>query len=186
MEVTYYFDVGHGSFWTDIANAFDGGLATFAHTSTDGGYLSGNSTTCGGSDLGTITKVEIRVYAYGDGDDRIDISFGLEPTTPEYQITPGSSEGWTVYVDVTDDPNVNGWTWAKIADLLAEAFCRLYAEFAKVAKGNTLYCAMVEIRVTYTPPSVYPYRRRTLKGTGPYSGRRGFDETTGHRRGFWP
>lgn len=35
------------------------------------------------------------------------------------------------------------------------------------------------------PPS-YPYHRRTLKGTGPYSGRRGFDETTGHRRGFWP
>lgn len=37
------------------------------------------------------------------------------------------------------------------------------------------------------PPLGYPYHRRTLKGVGqPYSGRRGFDETTGHRRGFWP
>jgi len=33
-------------------------------------------------------------------------------------------------------------------------------------------------------PPGYPYHRYTLKAGG--SGRRGFDETTGHRRGFWP
>ena len=33
--------------------------------------------------------------------------------------------------------------------------------------------------------SGYPYRRHTLKEPG-HSGRRGYDETTGHRRGFWP
>ena len=32
---------------------------------------------------------------------------------------------------------------------------------------------------------VYPYHRYTLKSTT-HSGRRGYDEVTGHRRGFWP
>ena len=36
------------------------------------------------------------------------------------------------------------------------------------------------------PPPGYPYHRYTLKTGAPHSGRRGFDETTGHRRGFWP
>lgn len=33
-------------------------------------------------------------------------------------------------------------------------------------------------------PPGYPYHRYTLRAGG--SGRRGFDEVTGHRRGFWP
>lgn len=42
-----------------------------------------------------------------------------------------------------------------------------------------------EIELTYAPAPLYPMHRRTLKEPA-HSGRRGFDEVTGHRRGFWP
>lgn len=159
-EVTYYFDVGLGV-WSDPSYAFDNILSNFASTANDGYYEQGQETNCDGTDLGTITKVEIRLYAYGDGNDRIDISFGGSPTTPEYQLIPAASEGWTGYVDVTSDPNVNGWTWAKIADPTPD--CIL--EYDKSGKGNTMYCAKVEIRVTYTPSAGY-YHGLTVQGVG--------------------
>ena len=62
-----------------------------------------------------------------------------------------SSTGWSAYVDVTGDPQVNGWTWEKVNNLSAYTGAMCVAEFNKVGKGNTMYCAKVEIRVTYTP-----------------------------------
>lgn len=187
-EVTYYWDALYtcGN-WAPCLSLADGLLTTFAATNLGGDQAGVESTTCPGTDLGTITKVELRVYGYGDGDDRIDLAFISDMST-EYQFTMPVSAGWSSYADVTNDPNVNGWTWAKVKDIYTEIAKALYIEFDKVGKANTMRCAMVEIRVTYTPsgPPTYPYHRRTLKGTGPYSGRRGFDEITGHRRGFWP
>lgn len=52
--------------------------------------------------------------------------------------------------------------------------------------GSTIELWDIWLEGDYEEVPGYPYHRRTLKGTGPYSGRRGFDEITGHRRGFWP
>ncbi len=153
-DITYYYDTSFGGSapWTDRANAFDGNLATFASTSGSGDYLRSGTTTCDGTDLGTITKVEVRVYGYGDGDDRIDVSFSaLSPGTPEYQFTMPASEAWSAYADVTADANISGWTWAKVEDLSAGAGLDICAEKNNVGKGDTMYCSKVEIRVTYTP-----------------------------------
>lgn len=153
-EVTYYYDERVGGFWTDHAKLYDGSLETFAYTSVHGYTDRSNKTTCPGTDLGTITKVELRVYAYGDGDDTIVLRIELTPT---YVVTPGTSPGWSSYVDVTADPIIGGWTWAKVADLSnVYELCDLVVEFAKSGKGNTMYCAKVEIRVTYTPVVAVP------------------------------
>ena len=154
-EITYYWDEYDSSplTWTSESGAFDGSLEYAANTASDGYYLQGTATTCPGDDLGTITKVEIRCYGYGDGDDRIDISFNsvdTGPTTPEYQITmPPLPKDWSSYVDVTNDSNVNGWTWAKIANLYSESSLVLVAEYDKSGKGDTMRCFMIQIRVTY-------------------------------------
>lgn len=147
-EVTYYFDVRSLLSWTfSPSNMIDGFLTTYASETTDGKKQELTETTGPGIDLGTITKVELRVYAYGDGDDRIDLSF-VVTMNPEYQTTPGTSAGWGAYQDVTADPIIDGWTWAKVASLPE---CELFVELDCVAKANTMYCAKVEIRVTYTP-----------------------------------
>lgn len=145
-EVTYYYDAYVASQWANPANIVDGSLATYASCASSGDEVIVSSTTSDGTNLGTITKVELRGYGYGDGNDRIDFSFHVSRDT-EYQVTMPASEGWCAYQDVTDDPYINGWTWAKVAN--APPYLRL--EYAKVKAGNPIYCAKVEIRVTYTP-----------------------------------
>lgn len=172
-EVNYYFDGSEpGEAWVNAYRMNDNDLGTFAYIATDGAIQTENSNTCPGTDLGTITKVELRCYGYGDGDDRID----LMPFATEYQLVMPSSVGWSTYADIT--PEKGSWVWNDIVVL------DCVVEYDKVGKANTMYCAKVEIRVTYTPPTAYPYRRHTLQEPT-HSGRRGFDETTGHRRGYW-
>ncbi len=77
---------------------------------------------------------------------RIDLSFYNEQSN-EYQLTMPSSPGWSAYADVTNDLKSPPWTWAKIQSLVYG----LYVEYDKSGKGNTMRCAKVEIRVTYTP-----------------------------------
>lgn len=159
-EVTYYYDIFTGGYsWTDCNKMVDGLLTTFAYTSSETQKQRLPETNCPGTDLGAITKVELRAYAYGDGDDKLNIALNIS-MSPLYQIIPGTSAAWGAYVDVTDDPNVNGWTWAKIA-----AFSNLYVEYMKSAAGHTMYCAKVEIRVTYeeeAPPEGVPLQMMHL------------------------
>ncbi len=151
-EVTYYFDVNGDAPPNRWANnplmIVDGILTNYASTVSNGDYAGLRETTCPGTDLGTITKVEIRVYAYGDGDDRIDFAFDAS-MSPEYQTTPGIGPPgtWGSYVDVTADTYIGGWTWAKVA--IPPSW--LFVEYAATGKSNMMYCAKVEIRVTYTP-----------------------------------
>lgn len=151
-EVTYYFDVRGTSGWADPDNMIGGILTNYAYTSSDETAASLEGTTCDGTDLGTITKVELRVYGYGDGNDRIDLFYVYGN---QYELTMTSSANWSSYADVTDDAGVGGWTWAKVKEKLSPA---LRAHFDKVGKGDTMYCAKVEIRVTYdegAPPAYY-------------------------------
>ncbi|MBA7610511.1 hypothetical protein ES703_17719 [subsurface metagenome] len=157
-EVTYYFNVSMDPAgktpWTDKGNMFDGSIATFGYTASTGAQQSGLDNNCPGTDLGTITKVELRVYGYGDVDDRIDLtphrgySFGVPINLGDvHPTTPGTVAGWGIYVDITNDPNMpSPWTWPLVTALNA------IIQFTKVGKGNTMHCAKVEIRVTYTAP----------------------------------
>lgn len=150
-EVTYYFNARGDVVWTDPDNIVDNNLATWGYTSTNGAaqVLTGND--CPGTDLGTITKVELRLYGKGDGDDHIDITpIFTAGDGDAHETTPVVSPGdWTPYVDITNDPNHPDWSlWSHIQTL----DCKI--AFRKQAKANTVYCAKVEIRVTYWLPPV--------------------------------
>lgn len=176
-EVTYYFDVidpvyyvcggitlqtrwdGDHDYW------IDGLLTTYAYTVDSGCTQSLQGNTCPGTDLGTISKVELRVYGYGDGGDRIDLHpffGGIDGGTQgdEYQLTMPSSADWSSYADITNDSNApSPWTWADIEDL--DCNC----EYDPVGKGNAIYAAKVEIRVTYTGLGGY-YHGLKVQGVG--------------------
>lgn len=146
-DVTYYFDSKSTSVWTDSAYMIDNILTNYASTTGDGDteVLDGN--TGPGTDLGTITKVELRAYGYGDGDDRIDLTpVFVAGDGDEHQTTPAGAPGWGSYVEITSDTNApSPWTWAAVQALGVKV------EKDNVGKGNVMYCAKVEIRVTYTP-----------------------------------
>lgn len=137
-EVTYYYNSRSTGNWADPDNMIDGDTGTSASTASDGTTEELNGNTCPGDDLGTIIKVEIRCYGHGDGDDRI----GLWAI---YEITMPATPSWSAYVDVTTSIP----TWALIA------LSNLDVEYDKSGKGNPMYCARVEIRVTYTEADGY-------------------------------
>lgn len=139
-EVTYYY-TGHDlliKWQNDPGYMIDNLLTTYASTTVDGNGEFLTSNTSLGTDLGTITKVEFHAYGYGDGDDNINI----RPVILDHLAIMPSSAGWSAYVDVTADQS---WTWDAIKNETIEIV------YAKVAKANTIYCAKVEVRVTYTP-----------------------------------
>ena len=138
-EVTYYYNTRATGNWANPDYMIDGILTNYASTATDATFENLNGNTCPGTDLGTITKVELRAYGYGDGDDTI--AFYLLGPTPDRVVTMPSSPNWSVYADITADKT---WTWANIGG-------GAFVKFLKAAKGNTMHCAKVEIRVTYTP-----------------------------------
>lgn len=147
--VDYYFNYS-GESWDSYPDYMtDNLLTTYAFTSSDGDVQMLTVNNCPGTNLGTISKVEIRLYAYGDGNDRIDVKpyFGITGGDT-YQTTPGTGPPgtWGNYIDITTDTNApSPWTWNDISSLNAQAIKE------NVAKGNAMYCAKVEIRVTYTP-----------------------------------
>ncbi len=139
-EVTYYWNAYTDAVWTDPGNMIDGLLTNYGSTATDGAIQVLDGNTCLGTDLGTITAVEGRAYGYGDADDQIIVYFrsngGLWGTLT---FAPGINPVWSSYQALAPI------TWVEIVALLAKV------EFNKSGKGNTMHCAKVEIRVTYTP-----------------------------------
>jgi len=147
--VTYYFNDNHASeLWeTTPENMVDGTDASYAATTTDGQVhrLIGNN--CPGTDLGTITKVELRFYGYGDVDDQTILRpvFGGSVDGDNHVVVPGTTPEWKAYQDITTDTNAPSWTWAAVVALDCDV------EMNDIAKGNTAHVGEVEIRVTYTP-----------------------------------
>lgn len=142
-EVTYYFSDAVSNLWEHSPQyMYDGNTASLAFTDIDGRIESLVANTCPGADLGTITKVELRCCAQGDGDDRIDLQVigGYK-----YQVTIPDVLGWSAYVDITDDPRLTEKTWAEIVALDVDV------ENVSVGKSNRMYCSRVDIRVTYDP-----------------------------------
>lgn len=104
-EVTYYFNAKGTDVWSAAAYIIDNILTNYAYTTSDVIQLV-NGNNCPGTNLGTITKVELRVYAYGDGNDRIDLTPVFSGGDGDkHQTTPGVSAGWGVYQDITEDTN---------------------------------------------------------------------------------
>ncbi|MBA7599357.1 hypothetical protein ES703_06389 [subsurface metagenome] len=151
-EQTYYFNAYVTPVWVNPNNLVDGNIGTFAASGAKKStvqVLTGN--TCPGDDLGIISKVELRVFAYGDGDDRIDITpvftggdGDVHETVPV--VSPGD---WTAYVDITSDTNHPDWSaWSQVQSL------GCIIDNVAVAKANVMYASKVEVRVTYWVPPV--------------------------------
>ncbi len=145
--VTYYFnayDSGGEEWETTPANMVDGNTANFASTDNVGEVqlLTGN--TCDGTDLGEISKVELRAFVNVPSIGRL---ISVKPVFPggdgDASITFGTFNGWTSYQDITSDTNAPGtWDWNDVQTLDCDI---------SIGVGLT-YASKVEIRVTYTPP----------------------------------
>lgn len=152
-EVSYYFNSRSTGNWTDPDKMIDDILANFAYASAQPiETLNGNS--CGGGTGGPVGHIYFRVYGYSsDGDDRIDCVpvYGGITDGAELQSTPGLTGGWTPYMCIANDAQEPTWDWNKVKNLDVKV------EKDNVGKAGTMYCAKVEMLVTYsgalpTPP----------------------------------
>jgi hypothetical protein len=150
-EITYYFNnYFFGETWANNPGYMvDGNTGTYASTSVGGDVELCNSNTCNGSDLGDISKLELRVYGYYSGGNRSIILrpvFNGNNNLNNHTIYPGSSPGWTSWVDITNDWPLSGypaWTWTYVMNLDCDV---------QTQSGSgywTLFCSKVEMRVTY-------------------------------------
>jgi len=152
-EVTYYFNDYNIGWIQSPENMVDGDIGIYAATNYSNDIEGMPSNTCPGDELGTILKVELRAYGYGDGNDKIVLQplFGIGRLGDNYPTVPGTSPGWTAYVDITNDSQAPpSWTFAAIQNG-GDWYLKGYAKFVKAGKLNAMYCSKVEIRVTYTP-----------------------------------
>ncbi len=161
-EVTYYFNSRWTGNWTNPDNMIDGDidLPSTLFCSICKSPLDGN--TCPGTDLGTITKVEVRAYRYGDGDDGLQVFvnyFGSVYMSTGLS-TPGTSPAWGPWRNITSKFGApSPWTWGDVITV----DCKV--EKRTRARGRPLYCAKVEIRVTSTPSAGY-YHCLKVQGEG--------------------
>ncbi len=153
-EVVYYFDsYDRGEAWpVSPGNMVDGSISTYASVNNMGGpsYVElCEKNTCSGIDLGTISKLELRVYGYYSGSQR-DIFlrpvFGGTEDGDNYTFVTPSTANWSSWFDITNDPNAEEeWSWSDIVALMCDV------EGESDIGIWTLYCSKVELRVTYTP-----------------------------------
>lgn len=104
-------------------------------------------------DEGDISKVELQVKAYWTGADAdiiLQPVFGgvsngdLHPFNASEG--PPSPSSWSGWIDITSDTNAHSfWTWDDIEDLCCNV------TVGDHSSGFTLYCSIVQVRVTYTP-----------------------------------
>lgn len=147
--ITYYFnayDTGVTEWETNPENMVDGDTGVYADTTIndDLQLLTGN--TCAGSDIGTITKVEIRAFNYIANVSRVYLTpvFGGTDDGDTENTNAGFSGAWSSYFDITEDTNAPGtWGWSDVQNL----DCKVAATY----DAGTLHVSKVEIRVTYTP-----------------------------------
>ena len=153
--VTYYFNAydSGGEEWANRPEKLVDGLTTPGTNSaySDGPgdieLLTGN--TCDGTNLGTITKVELRIYAVAiqEGGDYIRLRpvFG-GGDGDNHNVGSLSYIGeWSSYFDITSDTNAPGtWSWANVKDLDCDV------EDYQDGGITAAFAWKVEIQVTYT------------------------------------
>ena len=117
-----------------------------------------NENTCPGDDQGTILKVELRVNGYYEG--RTPGNITLRPVFrngglmgENYTFVPSDRPEWSDWFDITSDGGhgsgqwITPWSWSEISTLDCDVEATLEEE-------TTLYCSMVELRVTYNTAPV--------------------------------
>ncbi|MCU0849709.1 MAG: PKD domain-containing protein [Candidatus Thermoplasmatota archaeon] len=157
-QETYYFDAFDANeIWeNDPELMTDETEETFASTRTDTTIELCNGNTCEGDNLGTIQKVELRVNGYYEGENGGTIIlrpiFGKTDGENYTFVTPERPE-WSQWFDITNDGGRGGggllqWSWSEVDDLDCDVDASVGAE-------TTLFCSMIQLRVTYnTAPSV--------------------------------
>ena len=157
-QITYYldsFDEGpYGEAWAAYPNYMvDGSMANWASTTVNGDVELCDENNCSGDDLGTISKVELRVCSYcpsGQRDTILRPVYGGIYDGMECRYSTGPSIMWSEWFDITYGPYApQPWSWNDIVSL----DCDVVAENDPVGPPFTLKCSKVEIRVTYTPYS---------------------------------
>jgi hypothetical protein len=152
--VTYYFNAwSTAEEWkTTPQNMVDGTESNYAETKTanDVELLTGND--CPGTDLGTISKVEIRAFGYCDDADNgayLRPIFDLGDGSNYDAAIPPATGAWGLYRDITiDPPNApSAWIWSNVSTLDCDV------EYYSGAKADDVYVGEVEIRVTYYTPT---------------------------------
>ena len=124
----------------------------YALTTIDGDVQLLNHNTCPDNNLGTITKVELRIHGwyYFMGDDRYIILrpvFRSGDGNNHEFITITTMPSWSPWLDITRDPYAPGtWNWTDVANLN----CDVEAENNPLGSWFMLFGSRVQIRVTYT------------------------------------
>jgi hypothetical protein len=151
FEKIYYFNSYNvGETWaTSPGNMVDGSTSNYASTTTDLDVELCDGNNCSTSDLGVIAKVELRAYGYYSGYPRVTILRPVFSGTTDgfnYPQATNSTPSWSDWSDITNDPYApNTWSWSDVENLDCDVESGTgYGLF-------TLYCAKVEIRVTYAP-----------------------------------
>jgi len=151
---TYYFNSydSENSNWSDPANMVDGSTSTYsgAYSGEESNLLDSNS--CPGTDLGTIIKVEIRIYGYTESDGG-NVPYPI--ITPVFSGGNGdghtitdlpdwSSADWSSYADITSDTNAPGdWSWSDVQNMDMYVVADTYVRF------EATYIYKAEILITY-------------------------------------
>lgn len=149
----YFNNYSVGETWTNPVNMSDGSTATYASTSTNSKVQLLNSNNNNGTNLGDISKVEVRVHGYTAGDDNVYLRpvFGGTLDGTNNTINLPVSGSWSSYVDITADSNAPSiWTWTDIQNLDVDV---QYVKSGGQAALN--YVSKVEIQVTYSSGQNY-------------------------------
>ncbi len=133
---------------TNPSYMVDGNTSTYASTTLDRDVEECTGNSCPGTDIGPISKVELRAYGYYATNQRDIILrpvFGGTVDGSDYHYDATTAPGWSSWFDITDDNNApESWSWSDVADL----DCDVEAELGMFP--FTLYCSKVEIRVIYS------------------------------------
>jgi parallel beta-helix repeat protein len=152
-QLTYYFDrYDNNEAWaSNPNNMVDGNTGSHASTTINSDIELCDSNTCQGSDIGNISKVEIRASGYYSGSKRDIILRPVFNGTADgmnydYNTNNGAGPIWSQYFDITIDPSAPlSWDWDDVDNLDCDV------EAGPGPFPFTLYCSKVELRVTYTP-----------------------------------
>ena len=117
--VTYYFnayDEG-GLEWAYSPELMvDGDTGTDAYDNV-GSHQLLTDNTCGGTDLGKITKVEIRLHGQIT-DDEVEVTPIFTGGDGDVHYSNSVIHKWTNYMDITSDTNAPAtWSWANVVSL---------------------------------------------------------------------
>ena len=147
---TFFFDAYHDTHkWeTNPQYMIDGFVNTYASTTDAHDRELLTSNTCDGTGPGTIIKVEIRANGSWDDYDRdiiLQPIFGGSLNGDLCVFNAADTPGWSQWFNISDDANSHEyWSWENVDELQCNV------TVGDGSSGFTLFCSIVEIRVTYS------------------------------------